>query len=343
MTAPSRSCTFSPPRDQRPFALPQDRIYYDFVQRSPLEVLALPGLLDIPTARERFNPVIEAPKATYAPGLPSDVAYQLTAHRLGVVGGQILVRNLVPTSSDNVMYPLLVWIHGGGMVDRREFELDDYHLRAICVELRVSVLNVDYGCARSASIKSVFKSETPEHPHPTGLEYCYAALKWTASSPHLFHADLKKGFIIGGRRLHDRDGELTGQLLQALPVGNTSAVPEKWRFLLSYEQNKRGPSLTLECLFGADPVDPSVSPLLYPSHRRRLVPAVVQVCGLDPLRDEGLLYDRMLREAGVRTRTTTYAGVPHALQYSFPRFKIAIKWEEDFRAGLQWLLDGTPQ
>ncbi|KAJ6612882.1 hypothetical protein B0H10DRAFT_1881698, partial [Mycena sp. CBHHK59/15] len=59
--------------------------------------------------------------------------------------------------------------------------------------------------------------------------------------------------------------------------------------------------------------DPSVSPLLAPAH--------VQVCGLDPLRDEVLLYARLLR-------------VPHAFHVGFPSIKAAERWEADFRAGV---------
>lgn len=43
------------------------------------------------------------------------------------------------------------------------------------------------------------------------------------------------------------------------------------------------------------------SPLLYSSHAN-LPPALFQLTGLDLLRDEGLLYEKLLREAGVKTR-----------------------------------------
>ena len=46
--------------------------------------------------------------------------------------------------------------------------------------------------------------------------------------------------------------------------------------------------------------DARVSPLIHPLHK--LPPAYVQVAGLDPLRDEGLLYERLLRENGVKTK-----------------------------------------
>lgn len=49
------------------------------------------------------------------------------------------------------------------------------------------------------------------------------------------------------------------------------------------------------------PEDPRRSVLLAESHAN-LPPAYVQVSGLDPLRDEGILYEKILRNAGVRTQ-----------------------------------------
>ena len=47
--------------------------------------------------------------------------------------------------------------------------------------------------------------------------------------------------------------------------------------------------------------DPEFTPLYYPSHAG-LPPVYFQVCGMDPVRDEGLLYEKLLREAGVKTK-----------------------------------------
>jgi len=316
-----------------------------------LQLTTTPQVYDVEARRHRFNSrFIETAKKSYTPGLPKETEYRLADHHVDVADGKILVRSLVPTSKEG-SYPLMVWMHGGGWATGN-VDMDDYQLRAICVEHQISILNVEYRLA-------------PEHPHPTGLNDSYSVLKWAAGSPELFSADLRKGFIVGGfsagghlatvmaHRARDdpffQDKPLTGQLLHAPALVHPDAVPEKHQLsLLSYEQNKHIPFLPRESIvwsynqLGGTPTDPEVSPLLYQSHKG-LVPTVIQVCGLDPLRDEDLLYGRLLQDEGVKTRTTTYPGVPHAFQYVFPAFKIAVKWAEDYRAGLRWLLDGAPQ
>ncbi|KAJ6559254.1 Alpha/Beta hydrolase protein [Mycena vulgaris] len=314
------------------------------------QLMAIPQLYDLDARRERFDSfIIETSKKSYTPSLPPDSEYRLVDHQVEVTNGKILVRSLIPVADKT--YPLMVWMHGGGWTSG-SVELDDYQLRAICVELQISILNVEYRRA-------------PENPHPTSLNDCYSALKWAAESSGVLCADLKKGFIIAGlsagghlatiiaHRARDdpffRDNKLTGQILQIPAVLHPDAVPEKYKpFLLSYEQNKHAPQLPVESMvwsfkqLGGSPEDPEVSPLLYPSHKG-LPPAVIQVCGMDPLRDEALLYESLLKKDGVKTKTSIYPGVSHGFQYGFPTFKLAAKWEQDYRSGLRWLLDGAPQ
>ncbi|KAJ7650814.1 Alpha/Beta hydrolase protein [Roridomyces roridus] len=301
--------------------------------------------------RKQFEESVgEAAKRTYSPGLPKETEYRVKDYDVEVEDGvKIQVRTLVPASGQN-RYPLLVWIHGGGWTTGN-VEMDDYQLRAICVELQISIVNIEYRLA-------------PEHPHPIGLNDCYAALKWAAKSQDLLSADLKKGFIIGGmsaggnyaavlaHRARDdtffEDKKITGQVLQIPALVHPDAVPEKYKDrLLSFgEQNKFAPILARDevmwyyKMLQGTPTDPEISPLLSPSHSG-LPPAVIQICGLDPLRDEGLLYDKLLKEEGVKTRMTVYPGLPHAFNYVFPN--LAVGWEKDYREGLRWILDGAPQ
>ncbi|KAJ7633623.1 hypothetical protein DFH06DRAFT_1004148 [Mycena polygramma] len=117
--------------------------------------------------------------------------------------------------------------------------------------------------------------------------------------------------------------------------------------LLSYEQNKDSPSLSkammdlfYECIAGP-PSDSAHSPLLALADKPLSLPCTyLQICGMDPLRDEAFLYARLSRERGVSTKVDIYPGLPHGFHQSYPQLEAVKTWEADVRAGLRWLLDG---
>ncbi|CAL1707385.1 unnamed protein product [Somion occarium] len=304
------------------------------------------GLDDPVATREKLKHMLPAMQKATQHELPPDADYRVEDRKIPVEGGEITIRCLVPTSESGKTFPVLVWFHGGGW-SMGSIDMDDYSLRRICVTLQIVIVNVDYRLV-------------PEHPFPTSLDDCYAGLKWTAENASLISGAVDKGFLVGGfsagasaativaHRARDdaffQGCPLTGQALQVPQVVHPDACPEQYKPLFrSIEQNKDAPILNREGLLksnafvGARPDDPNLFILLAPSHAN-LPPTFIQVAGADPLRDDGLVYEQVLRESGVQTKFEVYPGMPHGGRAMFPNTAIYKKWDKDQLEGLRWLL-----
>ncbi|KAH9940110.1 Alpha/Beta hydrolase protein [Epithele typhae] len=85
------------------------------------------------------------------------------------------------------------------------------------------------------------------------------------------------------------------------------------------------------------PNSPRFMPLLYPSFEG-LPPAYIHAMGLDSLRDDAIIYEKALREAGVRTQIKVFPGVGHGFWAAFPDIGAAERVRRDIAYGLGWLL-----
>jgi acetyl esterase/lipase len=63
---------------------------------------------------------------------------------------------------------------------------------------------------------------------------------------------------------------------------------------------------------------------------------------MDPLRDEALIYEQILREEnGIKTKVDLYPGLPHGFWSWFPEANFSKKLQEDNVKGVSWLLGLT--
>ncbi|GJJ13723.1 hypothetical protein Clacol_007979 [Clathrus columnatus] len=266
-----------------------------------------------------------------------------------VEDGEIRVRAYIPDPQENEVngFPLLVWMFGGGFV-LGSIDSDDPLLRNLAVNSRIVCVAGDY-------------RKAPEHPFPAAVNDSYASLKWAFSNASELSVNISKGVIVGGvsaggnlaavlahKSLKDPElnGKLTGQLLVIPTLIAPQAMSGKYKSeLLSFDKDEdpyfltKSQSITFSEAYhgGLQANNPEVSPILSDSFEG-LPPAYIQISGLDILRDEAFLYERLLKEAGVPTRVDVYPGLPHGFHMAFSHFKETKRQKEEFKNGLNWLL-----
>jgi len=248
--------------------------------------------------------------------------------------------------SKHSSHPLVVLFFGGGFILNGPEQMVPY---ARSLALLFGVVTV-CGAYRLA----------PEHPFPTQSKDGWDVLKWVAANAKTeLGADPAAGFIVGGasaggnivavlaQKAKDENlsPPLTGQYIGTSIFFSSDTVPEEYRdFFISREQNAEAPVLNkgmVEMMMGAwnpDWSSPWCSPINSKSGVKGLPKTYSQVCGLDMLRDDGLIYDEMLKKAGVETKLDVYPGLSHAFWAFFPQLEATREALIDVAVGFGWLL-----
>jgi acetyl esterase/lipase len=213
----------------------------------------------------------------------------------------------------------------------------------------------------STSTKTNPCSLAPEHPFPAGVNDCYDALLWAVANASTLKADPRSGLIVGGASaggnlaavlaLLSRDNKLdppiTGQYL-CVPalLPDTNVPPHLTRLYESRLNNIYDPVLKgglqpggVEAIYAPDTKSPLWDPYGHSDGHKGVAKAFFQVGGLDPLRDEAVLYDQKLREAGVLTRFELYSGYGHMFWTNYPELEKSTEFVQDTLKGVRWLLE----
>ncbi|BBX58569.1 Carboxylesterase NlhH [Mycobacterium shottsii] len=211
--------------------------------------------------------------------------------------------------------PALLWIHGGGTVMGSAAQEDQY-CRKLSHLAGVAVAAVDYRLA-------------PEHPYPTPVEDCYAALLWLRQQPwvdpsRIAVAGASAGVLFAATLVQlacDRGHvePVLQMLVYPMLDDRTGSGPNGHkRIIWSERDNQQAWQLYLA---GADP---STAAPARRADLSNLPPAWIGVGTLDLFHQECLDYAARLRDAGVEVHEQIADGAFHAFDLLAPNAPVSL-------------------
>ncbi|KAK3311947.1 Alpha/Beta hydrolase protein [Apodospora peruviana] len=273
-------------------------------------------------------------------------------------GSSIEARTYRPLScSSDSKLPVYIHLHGGGFVFGT-LSSEDATCSRIAITSQVIVLNVNY-------------RHTPEHTYPTALHDTEDAFAWLHDhidevggiADQIVVGGISAGawltaWLVLGQHLQVIEKglpKIAGQVLQIpclvhhecyAPQRNKLKDPET----SSYVVNKDAPILPvamvklftdlLKVRSDLNENDLRLNPgNAKPEQVRGLPPSVFGIAGMDPLRDEGLLYGKMLSEQGVATDIHLFEGLPHGFRrFGADKLPECTRWDRVVAEGITWAL-----
>lgn len=204
--------------------------------------------------------------------------------------------------------PCVLYLHGGGWVVG-DLNSHDFLTAVLAVDLNAVVIAVDYRLA-------------PEHPFPAGFGDCLAvwhALQIQAQrldiDPHriAIAGDSAGGNLAAAVCLALREAgerQPVGQALVYPGLGGADDLPSRSECFDAPLLSTADLGFYRQLYMKESERSPYAMPL-NASDFRGLAPAFIAVAQFDPLRDDGVCYERALREAGVTTEFDAGIGLVH--------------------------------
>ncbi|KAK3666557.1 hypothetical protein LTR22_002501 [Elasticomyces elasticus] len=275
----------------------------------------------------------------------SELTYET---RDGAELSALLYQPTHPPSNDS---PLVVMFHGGGFCVGSPHG-EEHTCRNLVLAFNATCISASYRLA-------------PKFPFPYGVKDAWDCLRWAAREARSWGADPLAGFVVGGTsaggniaavlahmaRDEKLSPPLTGQYLAIPKLLPWDRVPERYReFLLSPAENANAPILpasaveAFERAFKPDNDDAVWYGVFnHPRSHAGLPATFLQVNGADPLRDEAIIYERVLREEmGAKTKMYMYPGLPHGFWIIFGALESSRKFRIEQVEGIGWLLNRAP-
>lgn len=280
-----------------------------------LELVNTPPVEQVPleVARDSYEKL-----ARYQGGVPVSMARtedRILLSSLRKMG--IPIRIYWPTLQQ---LPLLVYFHGGGW-SRGSINTHDAVCRRIAKEASCIVVSVDYRLA-------------PECPFPAALEDAEVVYEWCQQHASSLGANPDQIAMGGDSAGGAISASLTSSLVEKqliLPNFQVLIYPSL-DLTFNHESVKLfgdGFFLTKPALdyYAANYVknhnikDWRVSPLFYKKYEK-LPPSIILTADCDPIRDDGLLYAKKLKNAGIQVSERNVPGVIHAFMQLIETFPL---------------------
>ncbi|KAF5526570.1 AB hydrolase superfamily protein [Colletotrichum aenigma] len=238
---------------------------------------------------------------------------------------------------------ILLWPGGGFIV--AGVEPTTRPAREFALEFDAVVVNATYRLA-------------PEHKFPQAVMDGWETAKWLAKNARRYGADITKGFVIGGWSaggnisavVAQRSGVeglgITGVMLGIPLIFSKDIVPEKYASEWTSREDNATWSETftkaviesVKHAYDADVRSKWYSPINDPEAIPKSPKAYIHVGDRDPLRDDGLIYAKVLQENGVEVRVDNYLDWGHQGWTIFAPKEVPVDLASNTMKGMKWLL-----